>query len=82
MRALLAPYDKTGLIDFAKGLVGLGWELIATGNTERQLREAGLPVISVAEVIGFPSPALSKRETKPASDHRFPSVTPPHRARP
>ena len=54
MRALLAPYDKTGLIDFAKGLVGLGWELIATGDTERQLREAGLPVISVAEVIGFP----------------------------
>src|SRR4051812_38437671 len=54
MRALLAPYDKTGLIDFAKALVGLGWELIATGNTERQLREAGLPVISVAEVIGFP----------------------------
>jgi phosphoribosylaminoimidazolecarboxamide formyltransferase/IMP cyclohydrolase len=54
MRALLAPYDKTGLIDFAQGLVGLGWELIATGNTERQLREAGLPVISVAEVIGFP----------------------------
>src|SRR6476660_7839266 len=54
MRALLAPYDKTGLIDFAKGLVGLGWELIATGNTERILREAGLPVISVADVIGFP----------------------------
>src|SRR5688572_11335651 len=54
MRALLAPYDKTGLIDFAKGLVGLGWELIATGNTERVLREASLPVISVAEVIGFP----------------------------
>ena len=54
MRALLAPYDKTGLIDFAKGLVGLGWEIIATGNTERVLREASLPVISVAEVIGFP----------------------------
>src|SRR5262245_12234858 len=54
MRALLAPYDKTGLIEFAKGLVGLGWELIATGNTEKQLREAGLAVISVAEVIGFP----------------------------
>ena len=54
MRALLAPYDKTGLIEFAKGLTVLGWELIATGNTERILREAGLPVISVAEVIGFP----------------------------
>jgi phosphoribosylaminoimidazolecarboxamide formyltransferase/IMP cyclohydrolase len=54
MRALLAPYDKTGLIDFAGGLAGLGWGLIATGNTERLLREAGLPVTSVAEVIGFP----------------------------
>jgi phosphoribosylaminoimidazolecarboxamide formyltransferase/IMP cyclohydrolase len=54
MRALLAPYDKIGLIEFARGLVGLGWELIATGNTERQLREAGLAVTSVAEVIGFP----------------------------
>ncbi len=54
MRALLAPYDKTGLIEFAQGLVGLGWGLIATGNTERLLREAGLPVTSVADVIGFP----------------------------
>jgi phosphoribosylaminoimidazolecarboxamide formyltransferase / IMP cyclohydrolase len=54
MRALLAPYDKTGLVDFARGLTGLGWELIATGNTERVLREAGLSVTSVAEVIGFP----------------------------
>ncbi|HEX5369980.1 MAG TPA: bifunctional phosphoribosylaminoimidazolecarboxamide formyltransferase/IMP cyclohydrolase, partial [Dehalococcoidia bacterium] len=54
MRALLAPYDKTGLIEFAQGLVALGWGLIATGNTERLLHEAGLPVTSVAEVIGFP----------------------------
>jgi phosphoribosylaminoimidazolecarboxamide formyltransferase/IMP cyclohydrolase len=54
MRALLAPYDKTGLAEFARGLLDLGWELIATGNTERMLREAGLPVTSVAQVIGFP----------------------------
>ena len=54
MRALLAPYDKTGLIEFARGLTALGWDLLATGNTERILREAGLPVTSVAEVIGFP----------------------------
>ncbi len=53
-RALLAPYDKTGLTDFARGLVGLGWELIATGGTERALRQAGIPVTSVAEVIKFP----------------------------
>src|SRR5262245_11040754 len=54
MRALLAPYDKTGLIELAQALVGLGWELIATGGTERALREAGVPVTSGADVIGFP----------------------------
>jgi phosphoribosylaminoimidazolecarboxamide formyltransferase/IMP cyclohydrolase len=54
MRALLAPYDKTGLIELAQGLVSLGWELLATGGTEKALREAGLPVTSVAEVTGSP----------------------------
>jgi phosphoribosylaminoimidazolecarboxamide formyltransferase/IMP cyclohydrolase len=54
MRALLAPYDKTGLIEFARGLIDLGWELIATGGTERSLKEAGIPVTSVADVINFP----------------------------
>ncbi|HXH23318.1 MAG TPA: bifunctional phosphoribosylaminoimidazolecarboxamide formyltransferase/IMP cyclohydrolase [Dehalococcoidia bacterium] len=54
MRALLAPYDKTGLIDLARGLVDLGWELIATGGTEKALRDAGLPVRSVADVTGSP----------------------------
>jgi len=54
MRALLAPYDKTGLIDFAKGLTALGWELLATGGTEKALREAGLPVTSVSDVTKSP----------------------------
>jgi phosphoribosylaminoimidazolecarboxamide formyltransferase / IMP cyclohydrolase len=54
MRALLATYDKAGLAEFASALVEMDWQLIATGNTERALRDAGLPVISVAEVIGFP----------------------------
>jgi phosphoribosylaminoimidazolecarboxamide formyltransferase/IMP cyclohydrolase len=54
MRALLAPYDKTGLADFARDLVGLGWELLATGGTEKALREAGVPVTSVSDVTGFP----------------------------
>jgi phosphoribosylaminoimidazolecarboxamide formyltransferase/IMP cyclohydrolase len=53
-RALLAPYDKTGLTELARGLVELGWELLATGGTEAALRGSGLPVTSVAEVIGFP----------------------------
>jgi phosphoribosylaminoimidazolecarboxamide formyltransferase/IMP cyclohydrolase len=54
MRALLAPFDKTGLEDLARGLVALGWELLATGGTERALRDAGLPVTSVAALTGFP----------------------------
>ena len=54
MRALLAPYDKTGLIDLAQSLVSMGWELLATGGTEKALREAGVPVTSVSEVTGFP----------------------------
>ena len=54
MRALLAPYDKTGLIDFARGLTDLGWEVIATGGTEKALREASVPVRSVADVTSFP----------------------------
>ena len=54
MRALLAPYDKTGLIELATGLLDLGWELIATGGTEKALREAKLAVVSVSEVTGSP----------------------------
>jgi len=53
-RAILAPYDKTGLVEFARGLVDLGWELLATGNTERVLREAGLEVTAVADFTGSP----------------------------
>ncbi len=54
MRALLAPYDKTGLLELARGLADLGWELIATGGTEKALSEAAIPVTSVATVTGFP----------------------------
>ncbi len=54
MRAILAPYDKTGLAPFAQGLVALGWELFSTGNTFRVLSEAGVPVRPVQELTGFP----------------------------
>ncbi|HEX5588814.1 MAG TPA: bifunctional phosphoribosylaminoimidazolecarboxamide formyltransferase/IMP cyclohydrolase [Candidatus Limnocylindrales bacterium] len=53
-RALLSVSDKTGLVDFARGLVGLAFELVSTGGTARTLREAGLPVTDVAAVTGFP----------------------------
>src|SRR5215510_9746653 len=53
-RALLSVSDKTGLIDFARGLAALGWELVSTGGTARALRNAGLTAIDVSEVTGFP----------------------------
>ena len=54
MRAILAPYDKTGIVEFARGLHELGWELYATGNTERVIAEGGVPVTAVAELTGSP----------------------------
>jgi phosphoribosylaminoimidazolecarboxamide formyltransferase/IMP cyclohydrolase len=53
-RALLSVSDKTGLIDFARGLHALGWELLSTGGTSRALREAGIPVRDVSDVTRFP----------------------------
>ena len=53
-RALLSVSDKSGLIEFARGLRELDWELISTGGTAKALRDAGLPVRDVAEVTHFP----------------------------
>jgi phosphoribosylaminoimidazolecarboxamide formyltransferase/IMP cyclohydrolase len=53
-RALVSVSDKRDLIPFAKGLAELGIEILSTGGTCRQLREAGLDVIEVAEKTGFP----------------------------
>ena len=53
-RALLSVSDKTGLIDFAKGLAGHGVMLISTGGTAKALRDAGLAVSDVSEITKFP----------------------------
>ena len=53
-RALLSVSDKAGLVEFARGLVRLGFELVSTGGTARALREAELAVTDVAAVTGFP----------------------------
>ncbi|BAM46568.1 bifunctional phosphoribosylaminoimidazolecarboxamide formyltransferase/IMP cyclohydrolase [Amphibacillus xylanus] len=52
-RALLSVSDKTGLIDFAKGLIEAGFELISTGGTLSTLQEAGLEVLPVSAVTNF-----------------------------
>ena len=54
MRALISVYDKTGVVDFARGLVELGFELVSSGGTAAALAEAGLPVTRVEEVTDFP----------------------------
>ena len=53
-RALLSVHDKTGVVELARGLTALGVEILSTGGTARLLREAGVPVVDVAEVTGFP----------------------------
>ncbi len=53
-RALLSVSDKTGIVDFAKGLTELGFEIISTGGTAKALKDAGLSVIGVSDITGFP----------------------------
>ncbi len=53
-RALISVTDKTGIAEFAKALYEMGVEIISTGGTARVIREAGIPVIDVSEVTGFP----------------------------
>ena len=53
-RALLSVSDKTGLVEFARGLVASGVEIVSTGGTARQLREADVPIVEIDEFTGFP----------------------------
>jgi phosphoribosylaminoimidazolecarboxamide formyltransferase/IMP cyclohydrolase len=54
MRALVSVSDKTGLVPFVKGLVELGWEIIATGGTQKLLESEGIHTTGISEVTGFP----------------------------
>lgn len=54
MRALISVSDKSGVVEFAKELKALGWEVIATGGTMKLLRESGVEVINISDVTGFP----------------------------
>ena len=54
MRALFSVSDKTGVVEFARELESLGWEIIATGGTMKLLQDAGLKIINISEITGFP----------------------------
>lgn len=53
-RALISVSDKTGIVEFAKKLHAAGIEIVSTGGTMRALKEAGIPVMYVSDVTGFP----------------------------
>ena len=54
MRAIIAPYDKSGAVELARGLIELGAQLFSTSGSQRHLSEAGLAVRSISELTGFP----------------------------
>ena len=53
-RAVLSVSDKTGLVEFARGLIDRGFQLVSTGGTARALQQGGLPVTNVSEITQFP----------------------------
>jgi phosphoribosylaminoimidazolecarboxamide formyltransferase/IMP cyclohydrolase len=55
VRALLSVYDKSGIVDLARGLAELGWDLVSSGGTAAALRDAGLGVTDTADITGFPA---------------------------
>ena len=53
-RALISVSDKSGIVEFARELSAMGVEILSTGGTHRQLKEAGIPVVEVSDHTGFP----------------------------
>ncbi len=53
-RALISVFDKTGIVDFAKSLDLLGWQIISTGGTSKKLKEEGIQVQDISDLTKFP----------------------------
>lgn len=54
-RALLSVFDKTGIVELARGLHDAGWELVSSGGTAKAVADAGIPVTDVADLTGSPA---------------------------
>lgn len=52
--ALISVSDKNGIVELARELVGLGFEIVSTGGTKKALQDGGVPVIGISDVTGFP----------------------------
>lgn len=53
-RALISVFDKTGVVDFAKSLDAMGWEIISTGGTSKTLKAEGIKVMDISDLTKFP----------------------------
>lgn len=53
-RVLISVYDKKGIVEFSKELIGLGWEIISTGGTSEVLRDAGIHHVGIEKITKFP----------------------------
>lgn len=53
-RALISVFDKTGIVDFAKSLDSMGWEIISTGGTSKKLKSEGIQVMDISDLTKFP----------------------------
>ena len=53
-RALISVSDKSGVIDFARSLEKLGWEIISTGGTQKELAANGIITLNISDITGFP----------------------------
>src|SRR5216117_2271516 len=69
MRALLSVSDKRGIVDFARQLVELGWEIISTGGTAEALRRDGIAVIPIDQITGFPEMMDGRVKTRHPKVH-------------
>ena len=52
-RAIISVYDKSGVVEFSRGLKELGWEIVSTGGTKKALETAGIDVIDIEDVTNF-----------------------------
>ena len=68
-RALISVSDKTGVVEFANELTQLGFEIVSTGGTSKALKAAGVPVIGISEVTGFPEILEGRVKTLHPSVH-------------
>ena len=77
-RALISVSDKTGVVEFAKKLTELGYEIISTGGTAKTLAAAGVKNIGISDITGFPE-CLERRSRPHEADRKAGHIS--HRRR-